>query len=364
MLTVVQPPNPPSRQGKKKKKKGKKKRRAKAKNPQQLQGPKPSAPVHPFLPSAKAYVATLNNPFECPPVRLGFGTMIPTRIATAYSRGSGTLNGSDGSGQLWFTPGQVALNASAADGGFIMFSKDAWATAATFAGTGSVTGNPDDRASLIADFDQYRVISASIRVFAMIARTATPGVFGSGQYNPNSMGSVPNSTGSTPLSSRDLFALPETQLTFGYDPIQVNWRPDDIDRFKFASLNFTANNGLASNGPSLYVVFNNMPPGANIWWEAVAHYEGYSSSRASSQATVTDGRTVATEYSSIDSLWQAAKSYLGPAVQSATGFMSQLAANPSTVKTIATAYSLLNPTLRRGQVFSNHRSLMFDDWKG
>jgi hypothetical protein len=309
-----------------------------------------------FGQASSAYIATLNNPFECPPVRLGFGTMIPTRIATAYCRGLFTLN-SDGSGQLWFSPCQVGLTATAANGGFVMASRDGFTITPTFTG---FVGNCDDQSSITTDADQYRVVSAGIRIFASIPRTSAPGVLGVGQYNVNSGGVLPNSTGSSPISTSALFSLPETELTFGYDPVQITWRPDDLDRFRFSNMISTSNSGSISLGPCLYATFNGCPPSATVFWEAVSHYECYSSSKASSQATVTDAPTVASEVPSLDSFWSRAVEYLSPTVQTAAEFMSSIASNPDTLRSVATAYSLLNPTFPRTRGRIGFRG---DDWK-
>jgi hypothetical protein len=274
--------------------------------------------------AGSAYLRTLNDPFDCPPVRLGFGTMIPTRIGTAYCRGQAVLN-ADGSGQLWFSPTQVGLTASAANGGFVMFSKDGYNTTPTFAGSGSFVGNADDQKSMLADFDELRVVSAGIRIFCLIPRTNTPGIFGSGQYNPNSSGFIPNSTGSNPITTSALLALPESEVTFGYDPVQIVWRPDDLDRFRFSPYASLSNSAGIANGPALYCAFNACPSNGVVYWEAVAHYEGYASSQMSSQATVTDTPAVSSEYSSVDSLWSSVRNYLSPIVSSGVEYVAPYA---------------------------------------
>lgn len=256
-----------------------------------------------------SYAACLNNPFEFPPIQLGLGSFIATRLGTAYVRQSLTVN-ADGSFQAWLSPTQVTINAGASVGGFLMCDTVGQGSTPTF----SIASNANDRAALQTDFDQLRVIGAAMKVWALQARTSAPGIFVSGQYSPDSGNVIPNSTLSGPLSVTSLQGLPLSEFSTGYEPIMVSWRPEEINRFNFEVLNEASNAGSEALGPAVYVAGFGFPAGTNVWVEGIAHYEGYVSAHTSAQAGANNVNVTAADagFPSVDSLWNSAKTLLTP----------------------------------------------------
>jgi hypothetical protein len=263
-----------------------------------------------------AYAAVLTDPFDCPPIRLGLGALIPTRLCSAYIRTS-FITGADGSFQAWLSPTQVCLTATSANGGFFMADTQLAGSGPTFNGPANAT----DKASILADFDQLRVIAAGLRCWVMQARTAAPGILFAGQANPNITDSIPNSTGNG-VSVTALSNLPQTQIEYGLDAIQSCWRPEELSRFNFYALDDPSNTTVGTTnpalGPAVFIAGTGFPVGCTVWFEGVAHYEGYATSVSSSQGNIVQQLSTADSgFASIESLWNTTKHKLGDAVAAA-----------------------------------------------
>jgi hypothetical protein len=234
-----------------------------------------------YTPDFLAYVNTLNDPFDFPPVPLGMGSLMPTRLGTAYLRQQFTLN-ADGSAQIWINPQAVLLSAasvSAVEGGFFSLSNAAFAAVPTF----TVTSAAANIVALNQDFDQARVISCGVRIFPSVPMTAATGWYHMQQFASPANGFPPIGTGAAvTYSTSQLSNMINIYTASARAPVQVVWRPDDAGKLLFDPLKRGASSGAnAESPPSLNICFNACQPSATFMAEIVCHIEGYSSATQS-----------------------------------------------------------------------------------
>jgi len=196
------------------------------------------------------YINTINDPFEYGGVHLGFGCLVPSVLAFAYSRGSFAAN-ADGSFMVGTMP---ALGTT----GNFTGGSNSGATAAVTWGYGTAANN-----SNLAIFSLARVISGGLRVRVGMAQTAAPGVM---------VGWLSSATASTTLSTANTptqaLNLPQGQLAWGSETVQVGWRPRDVADFDFQTIGTTPN----SSG-QLYVAGTGFPASVTVYYEAIYHIE-------------------------------------------------------------------------------------------
>ena len=270
--------------------------------------------------ASQAYVDNLNDPFDYPPVPLGLGTMIPTECSSAYIRNQFALN-ADGSGTIVFIPNLINGNNTAGGGAFISINNLATATAPTWA----TQFNAANATQLTADFDQYRLLSAAIRILPLQAQTAVPGVMNAGVVAPDSSGNVPGGTGTIASATTTLISSwPELETFMGYEPIQVVWRPSELSDYDFSTQRTTTlTTNVDSNVPVCVATFSGFPASTTIYFEAVAHIEGYASTKIVGFNNVGElAKNVASEQPSVDSLWQYAVKRIGPTVSSLGSYLA------------------------------------------
>lgn len=218
-----------------------------------------------------AYLACMNNPFECSPVRLGFGTFIPTTLATAYIRGNFNVNATDGSFSLISFPSVFGI---------------AFTSAQTQVASPNWTAISAQGASTYAAmYGQGRCLAGGVRVFPMIAATSPPGMIALGLYP--SAGNTVNLTASLAQGNLDRFNGPMMNIHKACSGVsgalQVLWRPEDVsdmelDRANSLSAPVTIAGagvltGITDIGPFIAVAGLGLPTTTNIWFEAIYHFE-------------------------------------------------------------------------------------------
>lgn len=262
----------------------------------------------------RTFQTCLDAPFECPPVRLGFGTFIPTSLAAAYRRDSFTTN-ADGSFSLTYFPTAT----------YPLYWNRAGAGNAPFwNATNSV-----NQSAITNQFGQARVVASGIRLFPMIAQTSAPGMIALGLL-PSS-GSVDLLTSAMNVSPGVTFSLPSMTIhkaasgTAG--AFEVVWRPEDVTSWELdrgfalsapGSVNnisgvFTAGIDM---GPYMAIAGLGLPPSTVIYYEFITHLE---CTQINSTGTVATGefeaQTVRGEgqVPSLEMLYSSIVNNLGPA---------------------------------------------------
>lgn len=201
----------------------------------------------------RAYIDTLNDPFEYPGVHLGFGCLVPTVLAFAYARGSFAAN-----------------------------------------------------ATNLSSFNYARVVSGGLRVRVGQALTAAPGMM---------VGFAASTAPSTTLSSSNTptqcINLPQAEIAWGSETMQVLWRPRDSGDFDFGPLGTTPN----ASG-EMYVSGTGFPASVTVFYEAVFHIECFTTFLA---GTVDQGNLdsgVAGGFDTLQALAKIVKRYGAPVVAS------------------------------------------------
>jgi hypothetical protein len=168
--------------------------------------------------SALCYLQTLNDPFEYPGCRLGFGTLAATQLATGYLRFSSTCNG-DGSwaGVFWPSTG------SEGNPGLYINQNGAASTSAWTA-----IGELSNSAAINSAVAAGRVISAGMRVIPQVAATVAPGLGFAGAIQDFSTNLV-NTTSTGTLTVNGVTNMPNMVMGHGNCGALAVSRPLDTD---------------------------------------------------------------------------------------------------------------------------------------
>jgi len=259
------------------------------------------------------YKRCVADPFDCPPVRLGFDTFVPTGIHTAYLRGSFNTN-TDGSFDIVVLPNISSL----------VFINVAGNSTTPF-----WTMIPAANAAAInSQIDMARVVSMGIRIFPQIPLTAAPGILSSG-LSPrcsqtdfiNFMGNNTFQRSNEPYNQFFLGRTGNTECN------QVCWRPTDASEFQFqdrsaSSFNIAAGVVIApivtvsvltdiidTQGSFLHIsgqaLNGSVAPSVGIFYEVVLHIETTSSYPNISSDTGDDSNPKVCNDTSISSLQSA-----------------------------------------------------------
>lgn len=232
-----------------------------------------------FSPALQAYYSCMARPFDCPPIRVGFGCLVPTALHTAYLRGSAGANATDGSFDFVVTN---FLNAT------LLFNNSGGANTPSWTVIGSAN------ASVISgQIDMARVVGAAIRIFPQVALTAPPGILSSGISPRCDISDFVTFCSQTTNTRQN---LPYNQFfqsrTGDTECNEVCWRPTDVKDFEFSDLSAasffgtaggiisansaTSNVGsgsLDSGGSFLHISGTGLPASCNIFYEIVLHLE-------------------------------------------------------------------------------------------
>ena len=260
-----------------------------------------------------AWIAALNDPFENMPIPIGLGNMFPSEIATAYYRGSIDCNATDGSFQIWFSPGQWN-GSSAATGAFITCDNLAGGTTPTFAAkaTGAINYSAINNA-----FDQFRVLAAGIRVINSGSWGGASGILGSCVYPPDANANIPMGTSLTPVATNTLIGYPQMDWSRSYDPLQVLWRPTELATFgNFLPNGVVQSVSLSGFPPACVIVGKGGTVGATIYFEAIAHLEVYNISKGVIGGHIAHQNRATASAETMGGAYQSIVDFLQPASQS------------------------------------------------
>jgi len=204
---------------------------------------------------ATSYLATLNDPFEYGPVKLGYDCLVNTNTFTAYIRTSFTVN---------------------ADGTFAVvgFPNPGNGLLTSFAGASVATYNPVayyNINSLTSNGSEARIVSGGIRLFCPQAATSAPGMLFAG-----TMPSVTLSNITTSCTPSFLRSLPQSEMTIGTTGAAALMRPQDNDSFVFQSMLCNSTGQTNTSAPVMsvpYVTGSGFPAGQVVWVEAIINLE-------------------------------------------------------------------------------------------
>jgi len=294
---------------------------------------------------SKAYANLLNNPFDFEPMPIGLGTLIPTKVATAVLKGNFTVNATDGSFQFVLNPSLVSLfSPSATSGAFVAFDNSGFSTTPSYN-----VGAPNNRSAIVGSFDQLRVLAAGIRLFALQAQTAAPGILYAGNIAPGnsttSNGLVPGSNPSAAGFTASIISnFPPMEMSKGYDPIQVVYRPAELSDYDFDTFDKSVTT-VTNQVPVQVVVGSGFPATTVIYYDVVVHYEGYDSQVGGSAGpsySQADNTAAGYGIPSVDSLFQRVKPFLS-ACKTGLDQLGQISQFSNTLLNSSFAHGLYPP---------------------
>jgi len=273
------------------------------------------------------YVACLNDPFEQAPVRLGFGTFIPTTVVTGYGRTSINTNAIDGSFSIVGFPSVV---------GTVITNVAGNAATPTW-----VSSDCSNATNIIGSYGAGRVIAFGVRIFPMIAATSPPGMIALGLAP--SAGSPGGVTLFGSNSTANLFNQPFMNIHKATSncsgALQVLWRPEDVsdmefDRNQAMSRAFSISGGTITGvndtGPVICIAGQGLPLSTSLWYEFVVHIEATASLTpgAAASTTTDDAETTVRgqgQVTSLENTFSTVMSKLAPlsgAITDAVPYMS------------------------------------------
>jgi hypothetical protein len=244
------------------------------------------------------YLKSLVDPFEFSGPKLGWGTMVPTRVVQAYTRGTATAN-ADGSLVLLAAPtctGMVAIY----NGG------------AAVAGPTSVL-NAGDQGTIQSSFTDGRIVSIGIRSYPVIAATSVPGIAYAGALPCPLIADMVVATGS--LTPNDFVLFPSSHMSIGRDGCSATGRPSDPSSFIFTPYPITGANAPDVDVPFSvpYNCYEGLPASAVVAYEVCLNIEGTTKESHGSVAlglADDSGGVLSDVWNSIEQLWSGVKNIL------------------------------------------------------
>jgi hypothetical protein len=244
------------------------------------------------------YINTLRDPFEYPAVRIGFGTMVPTSLYTAYYRGVFAAN-ADGSFSLFqsptlgtVTPGLYYNNSGIGSNGWVGLD---YVNKTTLAGVMS----------------ECRIVSGGIRVLPQVPATSPPGIGYAGSFPSTTTNSIITTYASSLITS------PHLVMGRAAEGACATCRPVDPDSFIFTPYNMTGTPYTIVNSLSApLIVLTGLPASSTLIIEAMLNLESISSYQTAGQALTnpellsTPQESLADRYSNIEQMFRQAQSYL------------------------------------------------------
>lgn len=248
-----------------------------------------------------SYVNSINDPFEDPGCKLGWGCLVPSTTCTAYLKGTATAN-ADGTLALCLLPNATGMVRLASG------------LAVSFATT-AVSISASDATAIDANYSTGRVISGGIRAYPNIALTSAPGAVYAG--------AIPTLTfnQSQALTPQDLTLSPFMKQFRSYEGATATLRPQDTFSFEFDARNTNAllvwagDNDLPVSVP--FISFFGIGNGTNVFFEAVLNFEVIAKSQHASSAISTNdkatGKSLSDYFPSVERMWSLAKPMLAAA---------------------------------------------------
>jgi hypothetical protein len=284
-----------------------------------------------------AYINTLKNPFEFPGIRIGFGCLTGSQLATGYFRDTFTAS-SDGYLGIFMFPalGPNALYVNNATGG-----SAAW------------NGSPYSNYSALTPLmSECRIVSAGIKVLPLVPATGSPGVVYAG--------ALPSQTISNMLASSlpTLIQSPFLELGYAATGASAVSHPVDMGSFIFSNnwVSIPATNILSQNSVPL-IILAGLPAGCTVVCEAMMNVEYLPVSLGAAQVNpnsdfreADSGPTMTSSYPSLEEMWSSVKRFVptSATINQATSTISSLATLASRR---SRAHELYRRVVERDQVF-------------
>jgi hypothetical protein len=241
------------------------------------------------------YLRVLEDPFNNPPCKLGYNTMVPTALATATFR-SNIAASSDGSIAICVSP-FIGTNDTSNTAGFhynnsgnsgTVWTHAAWLNAAT----------------ILPLSTEARVVSVALKAFPIVAATATPPISYCGALVGKSIFTV---TGQSPGL---MLTSPTLQKFIGVNELMARGRTVDNQAFEFLvnTMSGHATNVFSTSTPA--IVINGLPASATISVEATLHIEYVPSTFGSDATTNPQGNqgpdpdNVSTLFGSLEEMYR------------------------------------------------------------
>jgi hypothetical protein len=239
-----------------------------------------------------AYVNTLRDPFECPAVRLGWGTFVPSSLFMAYARGNFATN-ADGSFALVLSP---TLNST----GNALYTNLSGAAGTTWSGVPY-----SNAAAITAASTAGRIVSGGVRIIPQVPATQAPGVIYAG--------SIPSASYNEIVTGQSVNALitsPCLDIGRGSSGASAMMRPIDPSSFIFNQLVLNGYPTGTSYDMSVPVICGTgFPANTQVWYECILNLETTLGVSTASQLytnpeiRMIDQPTVASEHTNVESMW-------------------------------------------------------------
>lgn len=204
----------------------------------------------------RRYADLLNDPFSVAPVKLGFGTMVPTTTATLYWRGILTT-ASDGTLSIAVFPGVNGSNCGVFSNAGLFTTGVNWAQN-QWANSSAVTG---------MGLQQIRFLGMGLRAYTNSGLNIQPGIWFVGSVPSTYPGAV------TAQSASQLVTLPALKPGVTRTGARAVSRPQDNSSYEFTVAATPPSGYLASHSIPM-IVIQNSAGASSIYVEAVCHIEG------------------------------------------------------------------------------------------
>jgi hypothetical protein len=252
------------------------------------------------------YLNTIADPWQHGPCRIGFGTLVPTQLATCFLRTT-LVSNADGSIAIALIPNIVNMlfyNVSGLAG-------VAWA---------SVNGT--NNAAIASTMTEGRIVSGGLRAFPQVPGTAAPGVI----YSMTVPSTNTNFLGTT--SPAGLLSSPQCKIGYAAAGGSAIILPVDPVSFQFnvgTIAGFAGNANLPTSVAIL--IMTGLPASSNVLVEASLNIEGVMSTSSTGSITTPgqdagEQRTLADYFPSLDSLWSTVKRLVPEPATVNSGFAS------------------------------------------
>jgi hypothetical protein len=257
-------------------------------------------------PATQAYLNTLRDPFEYPPVRVGFGTMVPTDLYTYYQRFTFTV-GTDGSFSVLLMP--VSKYGVSTGALLVQPSKTANFTTASANSYSNIAALDTTTAGCMA-----RVVSCGVRVIPQVPSTSAPGICYAGDiatmtpneclgYTPTALSGLPNFTIGRAMEGASVVSRPVDPSSYQFEGSIINGGAS-----VFPDQSFTSSTPV--------IIMTGLPAGSTVLIEAVLNVEtirgplGASLTLSSPERRNAVDPGLSSVYSNVESLWHTVMEYI------------------------------------------------------
>jgi len=258
----------------------------------------------------KRYAAVLDNPFANEPVKLGFGTLVDTRIGVARVTTTLTANADGSLMVLGVTSAKTPLRYNSVPAGTNPVTGSSWSSTSDGA-WGSVN----------SEFSSARPIAFGLKLTPILAATdkivrAVTGVvpydFSTGDPN-TTLSALNASTNSNWFGSH----LGSKVIAGAGTSIVQTWRPMSLRNFEFDESFFADNPAATSTavfplvGPVVFCAIQG-PASLQYDVELIYYYEALAALGTTSPGTNPLNESASDHFSSLEQFYRAAQQYLNP----------------------------------------------------